>query len=170
MPAKMALAAYSCKMDSQPPLLQKLCQRPKKRYVQIEKECLALVYACEKFNQYILGRSVKIETDDKPLEIIFKKSLLSTPKRLQRMLLLLQKYCLNVVYDASLKLYIADFLSRAPLREPNNKCETLDSNFTIFQINRLNRIFSCFEKVNMCDFIGGIQCKLDLIKQTTMKI
>ena len=34
-----------------------------KRYAQIEKECLAIVYACEKFNQYILGKSTKIETD-----------------------------------------------------------------------------------------------------------
>ena len=30
IPAKMALAACSCEMDSQSPLLQKLCQRPKK--------------------------------------------------------------------------------------------------------------------------------------------
>ena len=47
-----------------------------KRYAQIEKECLAIVYARKKFNQYILGKSTKIETDHKPLEIIFKKSLL----------------------------------------------------------------------------------------------
>ena len=65
-------------------------------------------------------------------------------------------------------MYIADFLSRAPLREPNNKCETLDSNFTISQINRYNCIFSCFEKVNICNFIGVTQCKLDLIRQATM--
>ena len=50
-----------------------------KRYVQIEKEYLAIVYACKKFNQYILRKSTKIE----PLEIIFEKSLLCAPKRLQ---------------------------------------------------------------------------------------
>ena len=38
----------------------------------MEKECLAIVNACEKFNQYILGGEVKIETDHKPLRIIFK--------------------------------------------------------------------------------------------------
>ena len=37
-----------------------------KRYSQIEKEYLAIVYACEKFNQFISGKSTKIETDHKP--------------------------------------------------------------------------------------------------------
>ena len=63
-----------------------------KRYAQIEKKCLAIIYTCEKFHQYISGISVKIEIDHKPLEIIFKKSLLSAPKRLQRMFLRLQKF------------------------------------------------------------------------------
>ena len=58
----------------------KTMSETEKRYAKIEKDCLAIVYACKKFNQYILGRSVKIETDHKPLEITFKKSFLSAPK------------------------------------------------------------------------------------------
>ena len=43
-------------------------------YAQIEKELLAIVYACEKFDQYIFGRSnVIVQSDHKPLETIFKK-------------------------------------------------------------------------------------------------
>ena len=80
--------------------------------------CNCTVYACEKFNHYILGRSVKIKTDHKPLKIIFKKIFFSASKRLQRMLRHLQKYCLNVVYVVDSKLYIADFLFRTPSREP----------------------------------------------------
>ena len=53
-------------------------------YAQIEKECLAIVFGCESFKQYLLRRdSIQVESDHKPLEVIFKKSLLSAPNRLQ---------------------------------------------------------------------------------------
>ena len=66
------------------------------RYAQIEKECLAIVFACAKFSQYITRREViTVETDHKPLQSIFKKSLLTAPSRLQRMLLRLQCYNLT---------------------------------------------------------------------------
>ena len=60
-------------------------------YAQIEKELLAIVFGVERFEYYVQGRPVKIETDHKPFECIFKKSLISTPKRLQHMMLRLQK-------------------------------------------------------------------------------
>ena len=60
------------------------CQR---RYAQIEKELLAIVYGCEKFHQYLYGRDIKVESDHKPLESIFKKPIHQAPMRLQRMLL-----------------------------------------------------------------------------------
>ena len=56
-------------------------------YAQIEKELLAIVFGLEWFEQYVQERPVKIETDHKSLESIFKKSLISAPKRLQRMML-----------------------------------------------------------------------------------
>ena len=36
------------------------------RYAQIEKELLAICYACERFRQYILGNSTIVESDHKP--------------------------------------------------------------------------------------------------------
>ena len=50
-----------------------------KRCAQIEKELLAIVYACERFHQYIYGRTVEVETDHKPLETILKKPLHQAP-------------------------------------------------------------------------------------------
>jgi transposase InsO family protein len=86
-------------------------------YAQIEKELLAVVFACNKFYDYVYGRRVTVETDHKPLEIIVKKPLLSAPMRLQKMLMQLQRYDISVVYKKGKDLYIADTLSRAYLTE-----------------------------------------------------
>ena len=80
-------------------------------YAQIEKELLAIVYTCDHFDAYIYGRdTVHVETDHKPLESIMLKPLNSAPKRLQRMLLRLQKYNLQVKYKRG-EMFLADTLS-----------------------------------------------------------
>ena len=56
---------------------------------QIEKELLAIVFACSKFHYYIYGFHTKIQSDHKPLEEIFKKPLHQASLRLQRILLCL---------------------------------------------------------------------------------
>lgn len=86
-------------------------------YAQIEKELLAICFAMDRFYSYAYGRHVTIETDHKPLISIVKKSLASAPKRLQRMLLRLQKYDFTLKYRPGSQLLIADTLSRAPLDE-----------------------------------------------------
>ena len=67
-----------------------------KKYAQIEKELLAIVFGCVKFHDYIYRRTVTVETDRKLQGNIFKKPLHQSPLRLQRMLLKLQRYNLNV--------------------------------------------------------------------------
>lgn len=52
------------------------------QYAQIEKEMFAIVFGTERFEQYVYGHKVRVETDHKPLESIVK-SILSAPKRLQ---------------------------------------------------------------------------------------
>ena len=91
---------------------------PETRYAQIEKELLAIVFACDRFEAYIYGRDrVSIESDHKPLETIVLKPLSSAPKRLQRMLLRLQKYTLDVKFKKGEHMYLADTLSRAYIPE-----------------------------------------------------
>ena len=82
-------------------------------YAQIEKELLAIVFGVEKFHSYVYGKSDDVvESDHKPLETIFKKPLSLAPPRLQRMLLRLQKYTLEVRYKKGKEMYVADALSR----------------------------------------------------------
>ena len=49
------------------------------RYTNIERELLAIVFACQRFNTYVLGRPFTVESDHKPLEMIHQKSLASAP-------------------------------------------------------------------------------------------
>ena len=78
-------------------------------------------FACEKFDAYIHGRDcVRVQTYHRPLESIFRKELSTAPKRLQRMLLRLQKYNLDVTYLQGEKMFVADTLSRAYLPEVNS--------------------------------------------------
>lgn len=46
-----------------------------KRYAQIEKELLAIVFAAKRFHQYVYGRPVTVKSDHKPLEVIVRKPL-----------------------------------------------------------------------------------------------
>ena len=86
-------------------------------YSQIEKELLAIAWGCEKFHDYVAFRKVKVESDHKPLESIMKKPLYKAPLRLQKMLMSMQQYDLDVKYKKGKELYIADTLSRAYLPE-----------------------------------------------------
>lgn len=90
-------------------------------YAQIEKELLAILFAVERFEQCVYGRPVRIQTDHRPLESIFRKSLLSVPKCLRRMLLRLQKFDLQVSYKKGTEMYLADTLSRAYRVRRNTK-------------------------------------------------
>ena len=87
------------------------------RYAPIEQELLAVVFGCERFHKYIYGKQVKVFSNHKPLERIFKNALQNTPHRLQRMLLSLQKYDIELSYLSGKENIVADTLSRAHLLE-----------------------------------------------------
>ena len=85
-------------------------------YAQIEKEMLAIVFGCERFHDYLYGqREITVESDHKPLEAILKKPIHQAPLRLQKMILRLKPYAVNVKYIPGSHLVLADALSRAYL-------------------------------------------------------
>ena len=89
------------------------------RYAQIEKEMLAIVFSLQHFNQYAFGRHVNVESDQKLLETILQKPLVRAPRRLQSMMMRLQKYDFTVHYERDTNMHLADTLSRAYLPFPS---------------------------------------------------
>ena len=93
------------------------------RYAPIETEMLAVVFACRKFHQYIYGRSVVIETDHKPLQAISTKPLSQVPLRLQKMILNVRGYDVEIRYIPGSKQVLADTLSRASVQSDDSGAE-----------------------------------------------
>ena len=86
------------------------------RYANIERELLAIIFACQCFNTYLLGRSFVAESDHKPLEMIAVKNLANAPPRLQRMLLELQRYDVTIKYRPGNQMQLANALSHCLVR------------------------------------------------------
>ena len=85
-------------------------------YAQIEKELSAVLFGCKRFHQYLYGRQVTVESDHKPLESIMRKPLAAAPPRLQRMILQLQRYDINIVHKPGRQIPVADTLAVSQFR------------------------------------------------------
>lgn len=91
-----------------------------KRYSQLERECLAIVFGCEKFRKFLLGGKFIVQSDHNPL----KKLLGSTSAfpqtcsaRVQRWALRLSQFDYDVQYVRGVEMLNSDCMSRLPLAE-----------------------------------------------------
>ena len=97
------------------------------RYAQIEKEALAVTWGCERFQDYLLGISFRVETDHKPLvPLLSFKPLEAVPIRVQRFRLRLMRFSFSISHVPGEALNTADTLSRAPVTEADQGDKALN--------------------------------------------
>ena len=86
------------------------------RYANIERELLAIVFTCQRFNTYVLGRPFTVESDHKPLEMIHQKSLASAPPPTPENAPAVTANNVTIRYRPGKEMLLADALSRCPSR------------------------------------------------------
>ena len=78
----------------------------------IEKESLAITWACEKFDFYYMGKAFQIETDHKPLvSLLGEKNLSQLPLHVQRFKLQMMRFDYKIFH--TLRKCLADTLSKS---------------------------------------------------------
>lgn len=122
------------------------------RYAQIEKELLAIVFACARFHHFLYGREFVVHSDHKPLESLVKREIDDVTMRLQRMFMQLLKYPgMSIKYTPGKEMLVADCLSRAPLTEVDPEYKELSG--MIHVITR--RV--CLSEDNYEVYLGAIK-------------
>lgn len=114
------------------------------KYSQIEKEALAMAWACEKFHRYLFGIETPfpVEMDHKPLLAIMNtQNMVECPPHLMRLKLRMLRCCFTVEYVPGKKLVVADALSRAPVPTDESQQETLLSELLEDHISVITALF-----------------------------
>ncbi|KAK6170570.1 hypothetical protein SNE40_018934 [Patella caerulea] len=111
----------------------KALSNAQKKYVNIEREMLAVTFGVKRFRTFVFNRPFTIISDHKPLEVICNKPVNAAPPRLQAMMLAIQGYDYTVKYVAGAEIGLADALRRLP-----NTSDTADG--TIIHQSRILQV------------------------------
>ena len=114
------------------------------RYAMVEKEALAITWACERFDYYLVSRSFEVETDHKPLiEILGEKDLSQLPIRVQRFKMRMMRYGFTIFHTPGARMYVADSLSRPSSAESvSDLCLAKCASVECFTAAYVNNIFN----------------------------
>ena len=95
-----------------------------RRYAQIEKEALAITWACERLSDLLIGKTFHLKTDHKPLiPLLSTKDLDTLPPRIQRFRMRLMRFHHTIEHIPGKLLVSVDALSRAPVTGDSSDAE-----------------------------------------------
>ena len=104
-----------------------------------------------------------MQTDHRPLVPIFSKPIHNAPKRLQRMLLRLQKYALKLCYCPGKEMYVADMLSQAYLHEQPSR----EEDHQLFQMSQEAQVYKEIKEIDPAKHVRLSAQGLENIREAT---
>ena len=115
-------------------------------YAQVEKESLAVTWACECFSYYLIGKSFHIQTDHKPLvSLLDSKPLDSLPVRIQCFSIRLLRFTYTISHIPGNELTVANALLRAPVSNPTSTDTQFNKEVDVY-VNLVLESFPATEK------------------------
>ncbi|GFV28675.1 transposon Tf2-8 polyprotein [Trichonephila clavipes] len=148
-----------------------------RNYSTTEREASAIVWALEKFRGYVEGQTIRLSSDQQPLNRLL--SLKSPTGRLARWALQIQSYNLTIDYIPGRSNFIADLLSRPTSEQEKADCDILAVSVDFpprspkevreeqLKDDELKKIIECFEnneKVLILPTVVPIHERQDILK------
>ena len=110
--SKKGLSAVLLQESKPVMYVSRVLTETEQRYSNIDWELLAIVFALDRLNHYTFGGTITVQSDHQPLQSIWKKSCVSASPRLQRLLLRLAHYDINIEFLWGKENVIADALTQ----------------------------------------------------------
>ncbi|UYV85054.1 hypothetical protein LAZ67_X004411 [Cordylochernes scorpioides] len=139
--------------------ISRTLSQAERKYSQIDKECLSIIWALKKFNNYLFGRKFELITDNKSLHHILnpKREISSNMSaRLQRWALILSSYNFTIECRKTGDHGNANGLSRLPLKQYEEMEEDA--------VNTVHMIKQCEEMPLTLSHIMRESCKDSILK------
>ena len=105
------------------------------KYTTTEKECLALVFAVQKFHNYLFGKEFEAFVDHKPLESLNNCNKRANA-RIERWIMTLQNYRFKIIHKPGSE-NIADCLSRLSATERDDSATEIDHHINFVTSNSI---------------------------------
>ena len=142
---------------------------PETRYAQIEKELLAVLFLMTKFDHMTYGCPVTVFSDHKPLAAVLVKPLSKAPRRLQSMIMQLQRYSFKLVWQPGKEMHIADCLSRAFPATPATDVKPAPPSQAKYAVNFMESLPYAEQQLELLKSETDDDVNLQLLKATIIK-